>query len=178
MVIEQNLERVDALHDDCICQLFLKVFMCFGHIQFSHVYTDNFLLYYLCSGQFLTLKRDCDMWQARGYNERKTVSRPLTEYLRHPTLDQEPKSLGSTPTRRPRLHLRSSAQGPGFNPDSSAPTSPLELPTSPIPSRHWKFLEDSSNTAQWRDSRNYQIKCLPHRLNIPYLRPTDLIYDQ
>ena len=130
---------------------------------------------FLCSGQFLTWKRDRDTWHARGYNERTNTTRPSTMCLCHPTSEQVPMSSCSTLTRRPRRHLRSSAQELRFNPDSATPTSPLGSPTSLISRRHQKLLGDSSSTGQRRDPRDYQIRSKLHGLNRSYLQPTDQV---
>jgi len=103
----------------------------------------------ICSDQFPISKRDHDTWHARGYKGTIAI-RPSTVYLHHPSSDQAPMSSGLTPTRRPRHHLRSSAQELRFNSDSATPTSPLDPPTSPILPRYWKPPEDSSITAQRR----------------------------
>jgi len=60
----------------------------------------------ICSGQFLTSKRDRDTWHAREYNKKTTAIRPSTVCLRHPNLRLGTHELGS-------------------NPNSSGPTSPL-----------------------------------------------------
>ena len=119
------------------------------------------------------LKRDLDTWHVRRY-EGMTANRvPLPS-----NPEQAPMSSDSTPTRRPRHHLMSSAQELGFNPDSVISTSLLEPLASPIFPLHWKLLEDSSSTAQWRDSWNYHIRFQLYRLNRSYLRLTDLTSGQ
>ena len=149
------------------------------------------------SGQFPTSKRDRNTWQAWGCNKRTTTIRPSTECLRHPTSDQALKTSGSTPTCGAWHHLRSGTQEFGYNPHSSASTSPqikqlrarvqLRLVGPNITSRTTdgpdspstlKLLEDSSSTAQRRDSQNYQIRFQLRRLNKSHLQLTDLISGQ
>lgn len=92
---------------------------------------------------------------------------PLTSNLKSSTQELGyPDLLGPTSLQKhPRDRVQSRLVGP---------VSPLELPTSSTPPRHWKLLGDSFNTAQQRDSQNYQIKSQLRRSN-RYLQPKDLI---
>ena len=118
-----------------------------------------------------------------GIHEGTTAIQPSTECLHHPTSDQAHMSSGSTPTRRPRHHLRSSAQELGFQPWLDGPdvTSRVtDKPDSPsILEASGRLLQHSSaaglSELPYQISTVQSIEQILSSINKSYLQPTDQV---